>query len=172
MLSGSVSYDNTGGKVLREYAVASDFQLSVKKPSTALMSAKKPSTAGKLTMQILGLLFTLTAALACSHLPHVEQPYLLIHFPGIDFFIEGEASVDSVRPVGSGDFRLVQEEGFATYRYRAVGDGAFIVRDYECHVLPKTISCNGRKIDRSLGGVILKRNGELLAVNPLIVSAK
>lgn len=136
------------------------------------MSAKKPRTAGKVAMQILRLLFTLTAALACSHLPHVEQPYLLIHFPELDLFVEGEASVEAVRPVGSGDFRLVQEKGFAPHRYRAVGDGVFIVRDYECHVLSKTVTCNGRELDSSLGGVVLKRNGEILAVNPLTVSAK
>lgn len=125
-------------------------------------------------MRGLGLLSTALAVSACIHLPTVDEPFLTIHFEGIEFFLEGECNTEIMMTPEGSSFRLTREDGLNCH-YHATGRGPFRIRDHLCTWDGSTLTCDGLDLTHLcnvMGGVVLKRNGEFVAVNPLTVVAR
>ncbi len=111
---------------------------------------------------------------ACAHLPPVEAPYFTIHFPGLDFFIEGEGGIGAITVPSESGLLMIPEEGHGDH-YIVKGSGLLRIRDYDCNWNEGTLTCGEFDLTHfssATGGVVLKRKGEFVAVNPLTVFAK
>jgi hypothetical protein len=88
-------------------------------------------------------------------------------------FVEGSRNVSDVIEI-IGDSISLQELNWGGGRaYSIEGYGAFIVRgDHECLYTPGALQCEGQTVDVTMGGVIFKRDGEILATNPLPIMAR
>lgn len=120
---------------------------------------------------IVSIFCVVVLCLSCHSLPKLAHPYSEAELEGVAIFLELRKDSEGFQSLSQG-LHITSEEINARTYFKITGTGLFSIGDHECSYDAKIFVCGGLEMDKSLGGILFKRNGDIIPVNPLILLAR
>lgn len=109
---------------------------------------------------------------SCSHTSEISRPYVVIAFTGVDLFIEGSETIEEVVVVRSGTLEFMKDEGGGYNYFKTIGAGSFSVRGLAFRYDGDTMVCEGKPLDFSRGGLLIRPDGTVIPTYVLPLLAR